>query len=113
MVSVVLDSFAAGLSESDILEEYPLLTKEGVRAAAAYGAQLAREENSPERKEMRERLKQEEAWKDIEKEVRQEFGDDWYEKYGAVHRDFARTVEAELETREGTDEDPDAPVGGS
>ena len=108
MVSVVLDCFAAGMSEAEILEEYPLLTKEGVRAAAAYGAQLAREENSPERAEMRARLKQEEAWKDIEKEVREEFGDDWYDKYGAVHRDFARTIAEETEA-----DDPDAPSGGS
>ena len=95
MVSVVLDSLAAGLTEAEILEEYPLLTKEGVRAAAAYGAQLAREENTPARRELREQLKQEMEWKNIEKEVREEFGDDWYDKYGAVHRDFARTIENE------------------
>ena len=92
MVSVVLDCFAAGMSEAEILEEYPLLTKEGIRAAAAYGAQLAREENRPSRRATVERLKQEEEWKEIEKEVRAEFGDDWYRQYGAVHRDFARTI---------------------
>ena len=111
MVSVVLDSFAAGLSEEEILEEYPLLTKEGIRAALAYGAQLAREENSPARRELREQLKQEMEWKNIEKEVRDEFGEDWYEKYGAVHRDFARTIEEE--TAPGTDQDPEAPRGAS
>jgi uncharacterized protein (DUF433 family) len=43
-VSVVLDAVAAGMSEAEILEEYPTLTTEGIRAAAAYGAELAREE---------------------------------------------------------------------
>lgn len=95
MVSVVLDSLAAGMTEDEIMEEYPRLTREGIRAAAAYGAQLAREENRPSRRATRDRLKQELEWKKIEKEVRDEFGEDWYEKYGAVHRDFARTVEAE------------------
>jgi len=42
MVSVVLDCLAAGMSEQDILVEYPTLTVEGVRAAAACGAALAR-----------------------------------------------------------------------
>lgn len=46
-VSVVLDCLAAGLSEDEILRQYPTLTIEGVRAAAAYGAALAREEIRP------------------------------------------------------------------
>ena len=46
-VSVVLDCLAAGLSEAEIIEQYPTLTVEGVRAAAAYGAALAREEIHP------------------------------------------------------------------
>jgi len=46
-VSVVLDCLAAGLSEDEILRQYPTLTVEGVRAAAAYGAALAREEIHP------------------------------------------------------------------
>lgn len=46
-VSVVLDCLAAGLSEEEILRQYPTLTVEGVRAAAAYGAALAREEIHP------------------------------------------------------------------
>lgn len=100
MVSVVLDCIAAGMSEEEILEEYPLLTKEGIRAAAAYGAQLAREENHPARRETRERLRQESEWKNIEKEVRAEFGEDWYEKYGTVHRDFMRTVMAQKQDPE-------------
>lgn len=43
-VSLVLDCLAAGLSEQEILRQYPTLTTEGIRAAAAYGAELAREE---------------------------------------------------------------------
>lgn len=46
-VSVILDCLAAGLSEADILGQFPTLTVEGVRAAAAYGAALAREEIHP------------------------------------------------------------------
>jgi uncharacterized protein (DUF433 family) len=46
-VSVILDCLAAGLSEADILGQYPTLTVESVRAAAAYGAALAREEIHP------------------------------------------------------------------
>lgn len=46
-VSVVLDCLAAGLGEDEILGQYPTLTIEGVRAAAAYGAALAREEIAP------------------------------------------------------------------
>jgi uncharacterized protein (DUF433 family) len=43
-VSVVLDCLAEGMSEADILKGYPTLTAEGIRAAAAYGAALARDE---------------------------------------------------------------------
>lgn len=46
-VSVVLDGLAAGLSEDEILRQYPTLTIEGIRAAAGYGAALAREEIRP------------------------------------------------------------------
>lgn len=43
-VSVILDCLAEGMGEADILAGYPTLTVEGIRAAAAYGAALAREE---------------------------------------------------------------------
>ncbi|SDZ14126.1 Uncharacterized conserved protein, DUF433 family [Geodermatophilus africanus] len=46
-VSVVLDCLAAGMSTEQIVEECPTLTSEGVQAAAAYGALLAREELVP------------------------------------------------------------------
>jgi uncharacterized protein (DUF433 family) len=44
MVSVILDCLAAGMTEAEILEDYPTLTVDGVRAAAAHGADLARDE---------------------------------------------------------------------
>jgi uncharacterized protein (DUF433 family) len=46
-VSVVLDCLAAGMTPDEIVVEYPTLTAEGVHAAAAYGALLAREELVP------------------------------------------------------------------
>lgn len=46
-VSGVLDCLAAGMTEDQILAQYPTLTVEGIRAAAAYGAALAREEIVP------------------------------------------------------------------
>ncbi len=44
MVSVVLDCLAAGMTEPEIIDDYPTLTVEGIRAAAAHGAELARDE---------------------------------------------------------------------
>jgi uncharacterized protein (DUF433 family) len=44
MVAVILDNLAEGLTPEDIVEEYPPLTLEDVRAAIAYAAALAREE---------------------------------------------------------------------
>lgn len=44
MVSVILDNLAAGLTEAEILAGYPSVTREGIRAAIAYGAELARDE---------------------------------------------------------------------
>jgi uncharacterized protein (DUF433 family) len=46
-VSVILDCLAEGMSEEEILDEYPTLSVEGIRAAAAYGAALAREDVFP------------------------------------------------------------------
>lgn len=46
-VSVMLDCLAAGMSEAEIVAEYPSVKIDGVRAAAAYGAVLAREEIVP------------------------------------------------------------------
>lgn len=44
LVSIILDALADGMSEAQIQAEYPTLTVEGIRAAAAYGAELARDE---------------------------------------------------------------------
>lgn len=46
-VSVILDCLAAGMNTKQIVEEYPSATEGGVRAAAAYGALLARDELVP------------------------------------------------------------------
>ena len=42
-VTGVSDNLAAGLSHEEILESYPSLTEDRIRAVAAYGADLARE----------------------------------------------------------------------
>jgi len=46
-VSVILDCLASGMTSEEITAEYPTVTVAGVRAAAAYGAALAREELLP------------------------------------------------------------------
>ena len=46
-VSVILDCLAAGMVAEEITAEYPEVSIAGVRAAAAYGAALAREELLP------------------------------------------------------------------
>ncbi len=47
LVSIVLDSLAEGMSDEDILENYPSLKKEQIKVALQYGAMLAREEILP------------------------------------------------------------------
>lgn len=42
-VSLILDNLAEGISEKQLLEEYPHLAPEDIRAAIAYGAEVARE----------------------------------------------------------------------
>ncbi|MCS3919740.1 DUF433 domain-containing protein [Fervidibacter sacchari] len=44
MVSVILDNLAEGLTPEEIVEEYPPLTLDDVKAAVAYAAELVREE---------------------------------------------------------------------
>jgi uncharacterized protein (DUF433 family) len=44
LVTVVLDALAAGHSPADIVGHYPTIDEDGVRAAAAYGAWLAKQE---------------------------------------------------------------------
>jgi uncharacterized protein (DUF433 family) len=43
MVHVILDCLASGMPVDTILQEYPSLSAESVRAAIAYAADLARE----------------------------------------------------------------------
>ncbi len=42
-VSLILDFLASGASVPEILEDYPHLTDEDVRACIAYGAEMSRE----------------------------------------------------------------------
>ena len=46
-VSLVLDFLASGMTEEELLREYPSLTHEDVLAAIAYGAEVARERIVP------------------------------------------------------------------
>lgn len=43
MVSVILDNLADGISETEILQSYPTLKQEDIKAAIAYAAELSRE----------------------------------------------------------------------
>ncbi|MGA7732579.1 MAG: DUF433 domain-containing protein [Chloroflexia bacterium] len=43
MVSIILDNLAAGVEEDRILQNYPSLTLEDIKAAIGYAAELARE----------------------------------------------------------------------
>ncbi len=42
-VSLILDFLAAGMAIEELLAEYPQLAGEDIRAAIAYGAEMARE----------------------------------------------------------------------
>lgn len=42
-VSLILDNLAEGVTEEELLEEYPMLTHEDILAAIAYGAEMSRE----------------------------------------------------------------------
>ena len=42
-VSLIVDNFAAGSSEDEILKAYPSLTREDIRAALAFAAEMSRE----------------------------------------------------------------------
>lgn len=44
LVTVILDALAAGLTPGEIVQHYPSLGEDDVRAAAAYGAWLAKQE---------------------------------------------------------------------
>jgi uncharacterized protein (DUF433 family) len=40
---LIVDNLASGSTEEEILEAYPSLTREDIRAALAYAAEMARE----------------------------------------------------------------------
>jgi uncharacterized protein (DUF433 family) len=42
-VSLIVDNLAAGSSEDEILKAYPSLSREDIRAALAFAAEMARE----------------------------------------------------------------------
>ncbi|HEY3398361.1 MAG TPA: DUF433 domain-containing protein [Armatimonadota bacterium] len=42
-VSVILDNLAAGLDEAQLIESYPPLSCDDIKAALAYAAELARQ----------------------------------------------------------------------
>ncbi len=46
-VSLILDFLADGMTEAELLSEYPQLTHQDVMAAIAYGAEMSRERIIP------------------------------------------------------------------
>ena len=42
-VALILDLLAGGMTMGELLDEYPQLTTEDIRAAIAYGAEMSRE----------------------------------------------------------------------
>lgn len=46
-VSLILDNLAAGVTEKELLENYPGLKHEDILAAIAYGAEMLRERYVP------------------------------------------------------------------
>jgi uncharacterized protein (DUF433 family) len=42
-VSLILDFLASGMTIKEIIDEYPQLTEDDIRAAIAYGAEMSRE----------------------------------------------------------------------
>lgn len=47
MVTVILDNLAAGLDAEEIVESYPSVSREAVKAALLYAAELAKEQVVP------------------------------------------------------------------
>jgi uncharacterized protein (DUF433 family) len=46
-VALILDFLADGMSEAELLAEYPQLTSQDILAAIAYGAEMSRERVIP------------------------------------------------------------------
>ena len=47
MVTTILDNLADGLSVEDIMQSYPSVSREAVKAVLHYAAELARERIAP------------------------------------------------------------------
>ena len=47
LVTTILDNLADGMGDEEIVENYPSLTRESVRAAVCYAAELAKERILP------------------------------------------------------------------
>jgi len=47
MITVILDNLAEGVSPEEILKSYPTLHPDDIKAAIAYGAELAKERIIP------------------------------------------------------------------
>lgn len=47
MVYIILDNLAAGIPEAEILEAFPSLKSEDIRAALAFAAEMAKENYVP------------------------------------------------------------------
>ena len=45
-IAIILDGLAEGLSEADIIDHYPQLAVEDIRAALAYAMEMARNDDS-------------------------------------------------------------------
>ena len=53
-VALIVENFADGLTEDELLEEYPGLERDDIRAALAYAAEISRERVFPVEVEVRE-----------------------------------------------------------
>lgn len=42
-VSLILDLLSEGVTEAEIIDDYPYLTKKDIQAAIAYGSEMSRE----------------------------------------------------------------------
>jgi uncharacterized protein (DUF433 family) len=53
-VALIVENLAEGLTENELLEEYPGLERDDIRAALAYAAEITRERVFPVEVEVRE-----------------------------------------------------------
>jgi uncharacterized protein (DUF433 family) len=53
-VALIVENLAEGLTEDELLEEYPGLERDDIRAALAYAAEITRERVFPVEVEVRE-----------------------------------------------------------